>query len=277
MKFIFLDDSRQKNPKRARMGPLVGVGGIIVDADALGSLESEIDLICTKSYRFPARAMFKWSPGSGDWFRSAIIGEEREAFYADVLLACKNHAARAVVAVCDVTKTKANSSATDSEIDALILTLERFHTSLSSSEPGFVVVAKPSGGTTSENKMLATCMEHKSIGTDYVKFSKLAQNPVVMQSAHSRVLQAADLVVSVTTAMVSGNTEYAEKIFPMVSRLFLRDWRGLIGGTGLKVHPFLLYKNLHFWVLQEDAYAKGSTGWSLPENSCPYASNPLIY
>jgi hypothetical protein len=162
-------------------------------------------------------------------------------------------------------------------VDAFLLALERFHTHLNT-DTGFVVVAKPSGGKTAENKFLAECVEHKMNGTNYVEFKKLAQNPVTMPSLHSRVLQAADIVVSVSTAMCAGHTSFAQRHFDAITRsLFIRDWRGLMGNAGLKLHPSILYCNVYYWILKEEFRAEGSVGIPIPEGGKPYFSDPIKY
>jgi hypothetical protein len=45
MKLIFADDSRQNNPSRPGMGPLVAIGGLSVDAEDVRSLNDSIDAI----------------------------------------------------------------------------------------------------------------------------------------------------------------------------------------------------------------------------------------
>ena len=274
VKFLFLDDAKQKAPARERMGSLVGVGGLVVEADKLNTLEREIDFICRDTFEFPDGEMFKWSPSKSDWMRSHLENARRFDLFSKVLEACRRASAKAIVAVCDTTKGKANSAASDHEVDAYLLALERFHTHLRE-ETGFVIIAKPSGGNKSENKMLAECIEHRVLGTDFVQFDKISQNPVTAPSRNSRVLQASDLIVSTTTAMCSGHCEYAENLFDdYVRGLFISDWRGLVGNTGLKLHPNVLYRNVYHWILKEEFRANGSTGFPLPDIEKPYSVHP---
>lgn len=276
MKFLFLDDSKVNKPKREKMGALVGVGGLIVDADQLSSIEKAIEKQCSQTHFFPAGEIFKWSPSRSDWFRENITGQKRSDFIKGVFEACAEGGAKVVVAINDQTKKTATNEASNHEMDVLTLALERFHTSLGS-ETGFVIAAKPSGGSKDENKFLAECIQRCVKGTDFVRFEKFAHNIVTAPTSHSRLLQASDLVVSVTTAMVSGNSEYAEQVFPYIEPLFLKDWRGLIGGTGLKIHPAFSYRNLYHWLLDDDCWADGSSGFPYPDKSRPYASHPNKY
>ncbi|MBM1813797.1 hypothetical protein JQW92_01860 [Sulfitobacter pseudonitzschiae] len=254
------------------MGSLIGVGGLIVNADNLAATEKSLETLCTADFSFPEGEVFKWSPAKTDWYRNNIVGVQRKDFIERVFEILAMNDAKAVVAICDETKGKANTSSSSHEMDVLLLSLERFHTSLGD-ETGFVFVAKPSGGTKDENKFLAECIEHKSVGTDFVKFTKIAHNIVSVPTAHSRVLQAADLIISISTAMASGNTTYAGDHFSKLKPLFLTDRRGLIGGTGFKLHPSYSYKNLYHWVLEEEFWADGSSGFPFPDASRPYSAD----
>lgn len=273
MEFLFLDDAKQTKVQREKMGTLTGVGGLSVPSHQVRELELALENICLTEYDFPEGAVFKWSPSRGHWFRDNIVDERRIEFFSRILAKCKNHDVTAFVAINDSTKKPANGAASDHEIDVLLLTLERFNTHLKT-EPGFVIVAKPSGGTKDENKFLSECVGHKKTGTPFVKFDNLATNLVTMPFHHSRILQAADLIVSMTTAMVAGNTWYAEVYFDKILNLMKTDWRGLIGGTGLKIHPSYSYRNLYYWLLKEDAFPEGSSGSKLPDLTFPYATSP---
>lgn len=276
MKFLLLDDAKQKSPSRERMGSLVGVGGLIVDAEKLRDLEKQLQCI-SESFGFPRGEMFKWSPGKSDWMRKNLTGEDRNEFFRVVLDCCNKSNCKAIVAICDETKRMATAQANDHEVDALLLALERFHNHIKA-ETGLVMVAKPAGGQRDANKMLAECVEHKQSGTDFVNFERFAQNPVIVPTKNSRVLQAADLIVSTTTAMCAGNVSFAKDLFKSyVKPMLISDWRGLKGNTGLKLHPFILYKNIYFWVLDEKFWAKGSTGFSLPDAGCPYSIESNTY
>ena len=46
MQLLFLDDAAQRTPSRERVGPLVAVGEITVDAKVARELDYEIDCIC---------------------------------------------------------------------------------------------------------------------------------------------------------------------------------------------------------------------------------------
>lgn len=62
MDIYFADDSRQNNPTRHKMGPLIAVGGIQVPSEIVNKLETAIESLCIE-YGFPPQEEFKWSPG----------------------------------------------------------------------------------------------------------------------------------------------------------------------------------------------------------------------
>ena len=126
MKVLFLDDSKQRNCRRERMGELVAVGGIFVDEGAARALDREIERICVDEFQFPNRAPFKWSPDRRLWMRDNLVGDRREAFFRRVLETAAEAGAQGQVMICDSAHQLANRVAANHEIDALIMSLERF-------------------------------------------------------------------------------------------------------------------------------------------------------
>jgi len=267
LRLLFLDDAAQNQCSRQRVGKLVAIGGIAIEASACRTLEIAIDDLCLKTYGFPDGEPFKWSPNKDHWMRENLIGARREQFFGEVLRLAQEHGAVGMVTVADATKGLATSQAETHEMDVLILTLERFDLALEQ-DIGMVVAARPSGGRKDEDKFLVACAEVINAGTDYVRFKKLVTNIVTMPFANSRLLQLADLVASITTAMVAGHEEFAGKVFPAVKTI-LRTHEGRIGGIGLKIHPDLSYVNLYHWLLG-DQHFKNS---KLPIASRPFPAN----
>lgn len=276
MKFLFLDDSKQRNSSRPRLGEMLSVGGVIVDSQSIRALDTKIEDICKTDFGFPESEVFKWSPSKDHWFRASVTGDRRNEFFKSVLRACLDFDAKFVVCTVDVSKGQANPKASSHEIDALTLTLERFNTFISPSGSGVVLLAKPSGGQRDENKILAEMIDVRSSGTEFVNFSKMALNIITVPYNHSRILQVADLVVSVTTAMVSGETKYAAEIFPDLLKGFHRNSKGQVGGAGLKLHPSTL-NNLYFWLCDDRYYVRGNSGIPLPKVGSPFDLSDRIW
>lgn len=275
MQLLFLDDAAQRKPSRPRLGSVVAVGGISIDAAAARELENALNDFCHNEVGFPSREPFKWSPAKDHWMRANLVGEDRVRFITDVLTLAGKYGAVALVNVSDTTKQLATKSADKHEMDVLVMALERFNYSIKS-DLGMVIVARPSGGRTDEDAFLADCAEIVSTGTSYAKFENLATNILTMPFNNSRVLQVADLVASITTAMVAGHTEYAGPVFEPVKKI-LRSDLGRIGGVGLKIHPDFSYVNLYHWLLGDEFYKRGSVGYPLPDRRFPFRDGPDAY
>jgi hypothetical protein len=221
---LFLDDAAQRNCSRERVGRLVAAGGILIDASKSRALETALDELCLKNYGFPKGAPFKWSPSKDHWMRENLTGERREQLFNEALKLVAQHGATGIVTVSDTTKGLASGKASTAEMDVLVMTLARFDWALAQ-DVGMVIVARPPGGRSDEDKFLVACAELLNQGTDYVSFKKLATNVLTMPFDNSRLLQVADLVVSISTAVIAGHTEFAGKIFPAVKSM-LRTQHG---------------------------------------------------
>ena len=268
---LFLDDAAQKNCSRERVGRLVAIGGVAIEAAVCRKLELAIDELCIKTYGFPAGEPFKWSPNKDHWMRTNLTEDRRRQFYNDVLTLAAKNGAIGLAAVSDATKGLAIPEAKTAEMDVFIMTLERFDIALGQ-DVGMVVAARPSGGKGDEHRFLVSCAEAISAGTNYVKFEKFVTAVVTMPSSNSRLLQLADLVVSICTAMIAGHKEFAGKVFPAV-RTILRASGGRVGGIGLKIHPDFSYANLYHWLLGDTQF-KNST---LPIARLPFPNNEDKY
>lgn len=276
MRLLFLDDSRQRSCNRPRVGALVAVGGLIVEDRAVRDLERAIDALCCNDFGFPAGEPFKWSPARDHWMRAHLISGQREEFFRQVLRKTAEFGAVGQVTISDTSRGLATGRAQNHEMDVLVMALERFDRSLSGTDLGMVIVARPSGGRVDEDTFLSGCVDIVTGGTDYTAFQRIASNVLTMPSANSRILQAADLVVSITTAMIAGHTEFAGNVFPDVKSL-LRSNAGRIGGIGVKIHPDYVFANLYHWVLGDGAFCRMLANTSLPMPSRPFFNGPDVF
>lgn len=276
MKLLFLDDSTQKTCRREKMQSMVAVGGLMIDHTQARKLETEIDQIC-KLYGFPDREPFKWSSKNGSWLRENLRDENRSNFYRDVLVMAKEHSGIGMVCAVDPSMKAANPGRNAQE-DSLLLALERFDWILTpQKESGMVIVARPSGGRPDEDKFLDGCVALVSQGTCYTKFTGLLATQILTTPyQNSRLLQIADLIVSITNAMIAGNTKYAGVTFPFVKDILHRDG-DRINGVGVKIHPDFSYMNLYHWILGDKYIRRGKSGWSLPFENYPYANDEMMY
>lgn len=277
MNFLFIDDTSQSNPNREKIGKLKGVGGLIIPASKVRDLELEIEDIVVNT-GFPEKEIFKWSPAKNDWMRSGLVNDARIRFFSKVLVACKRLDARALCVLNDETCSTANSNSANHDDDVLALILERFDIfNQQTGASGFVVAAKPGGGTKDENKFLASCIERRSSGSDYSTFSTLAQNVVTMPYSHSRILQASDLVASVSNALVSGHESFALPLLEELKELFIMSRRGQIGGVGLKLHPSRKMGNLYHWLFGDDYFKHGEEYFPMPYSGIAFSKSAKQY
>lgn len=206
--------------------------------------------------------------------RENLQGDARQEFYRTVLEIVAKHGGVAQVVISDTSRGTARHA--DHQFDVLLLSLERFHLELPADETGIVVVARPSGGRADEDTFLSGCADLVAEGSDYLKFNRLVMNIVTMPMQNSRILQAADLVVSITTAMVAGHQQFSEPLFPAVKAV-LRNADGRYGGIGVKLHPDFVYVNLYHWLLGDTYYRRGSTGIELPMTNRPFRESADVF
>jgi hypothetical protein len=118
-----IDDSRQDNPSRDGMHPLVAVGGIHVPGDAVRDLERALDALCA-DFGFPEGDEFKWSPSRGTWQRTNLRAERRDESHLAALGAAREAGAIVIVTMTD-TKTAPPSPTRTHEESATMMFLER--------------------------------------------------------------------------------------------------------------------------------------------------------
>jgi len=257
------------------MGPLVAVGGICVPGEAAGKLEGEIEALCA-DYGFPAGEEFKWSPGQHLWMHSNLGREKRQRFFIQVLTLAQDSGASAVVVIEDASCPLA-TEATSPEIDVTRLFLERVHKLLGKRKSdGIVIVARPGGDRTAEDKFLAGCIETLQRGTGYVKPDHIVLNVLFSPSRFIRLLQVADVVTSCSTAAVGGEHQFSPPVFASVKGLLDREGER-IGGVGLKLHPYFMYANLYHWLVGDTHLWMSGTAFPLPLACYPYSSHPNTF
>lgn len=268
MKFFFADDSAHKGA-RERMGKLVAFGGFLVDGSSLRALSETTDTIL-KEFGVPEHEEVKWSPRKGSWIYENLGGDARLACYSGILKAAADAGGKVVVSVCDP---EMRNLKPDWGFERCVTyALERISTYLAIEKVEAVIICdRPSGGPKQADEFLAAYVEHLASEFNHMLTGSFAMNMLTAPSHMVRHLQIADLIVSITTAMVSGNTKWAEPYFETIRGMMLTNSLGYVGGTGLKVYPEQL-TNLYHWVVREDAFTKAGrmTGISLPSDQYLY-------
>jgi hypothetical protein len=269
---FFADDSRQERPSRPGMGPFVATGGIYVPGDEVRYSEAVLNKLC-EELKFPIGEEFKWSPGRELWMRDNLREEARKEFYLRAFRLVGERGVRAVVVVEDKGRPTA-TGAESAEDDVTIMLIERVHGELQrSGTHGIIVTDRPSGDRGNENRFLTKCLETLQAGTTYVLPDRIAINVVSTPSKLVRLLQLADVFTSCTTAMVSGENNFAPSVFSEVRKL-MSSSLGRAGGYGLKIHPDSRYRNLYYWLLGDTHFVRNWSGLPMPLSNYPYSKGP---
>lgn len=274
MQFFFGDDSRQASPTREGMQSLIAAGGVLVDGANLAALERSLESLCSDT-GFPANEEFKWSPGREKWMRDNLRGEERRDFYFSILDVATQYEVRCLLVVSDQTAATATGASTpDDDVTAILL--ERVHHRVCNDPEGCVVIVdRPSGGRSKEDRFLLNCLEQIKTGTSYVQHEKIALNVLSSPSKLIRALQLADLVTSCGTAFIGGEESYSPAIFKRMLPLFPQDY-GRRGGCSIKIHPDSKYRNLYHWLLNDSHFVRYQSGIPFPISNLPYSAGPQI-
>lgn len=262
---FFADDSAYKGARKG-MGRLLGFGGVLVPANALRQLESAVDELARR-HGLPSGEEVKWSPRKGTWIYENLKESARVACYREMLAAARDLECKAVVTICDYERRNLKP---DWGLQRCVMySLERVSTYMDNLEDSCIIVSdRPAGGHKEADRFVNSFVEHLSNERSHMTPSSFAINLLAAPSHTIRVLQLADLVVAITTAMFAGRTKYASEYFDIVKSMFIRNALGYIGGTGVKVYPDQLI-NLYFWVLGEREFSKASRGmaWPIPSPS----------
>ena len=273
MELFFADDSTHKGV-RDGMGKIISFGGVFVSPEALMPLEQQITDICQKKYAIPEGEEIKWSPKKKSWIYENLHGEKRTECYREIIQAALDHGVKAIVICWDEGRTtlkgeRAFNKALDFAFERISVHLEKQDTI------GLMIADRPGGSHKQDEAFLSDFLERVNNGTVHVGPDRVALNILTTPSHLVKHLQLADLVTSITAAMVAGHDRYAGELFPLVKKMFISNHFGYIGGSGLKLFPDDLW-NLYHWVLGEDAYVKVSMsgGIGLPHKGLPYAENP---
>jgi hypothetical protein len=234
-------------------------------------LEQELDQLCSDA-GFPLGEEFKWSPRDGMWMWANLRSPERERFFQGALTVAGLHGATATIVVADTRCRHANKTSTSCEHDVTTLFLERAENALrAAGTTGVVVIDRPGGNRATGRRFLAACVNTVTRGTAYmvpqhITGVQLADSAYAR--AYPRLLQLADVVTGCVLAHVAGSI-WAPQTFEVIRPLLRSDGRR-IGGVGLKVHPDLKYANLYHWLVGDDTWWKGTSGWNLPHPGLPY-------
>ncbi len=131
-----------------------------------------------------------------------------------------------------------------------------------------IVVDRPGGGRTDEERLLNAALHTLRQGGGYDLPVRIALNPLCTTSNFIRLLQAADVVVSCATQFLAGEARYSPHIFNTSVRPLLRV--SPIGGTAIALYPETRYANLYHWMLGDSVFMERALGHPLPDPKYPY-------
>jgi hypothetical protein len=268
---LFVDDSTHTNATRPGLGPVVALGGVLVPEDQLKPLSDALDSLCVR-YGFPPGEEFKWSPNrKKHWMWKNLQGPKRAAFFREVLFTAKIFRASSLVVVVSLNPGYQPAIPGNTpEQDALTMLLERANSAaMSVSATCRVIIDNPGGNHKNLSSMKGQCANVLSSGTAFSKLLSLSPNVEFATSHSTRLLQLADIVVSCTTARVSGEATYSPPVFQAIRPLFRKGFGGRTGGIGIKIHP-CKYVNLYHWLLGDTNTKIGTVWHLLPTPNRPY-------
>lgn len=253
MKFLFIDDSRQKDRKNENKEYL-GYGGFCIDAIKVKSLSTDFYAIREK-YNIPGNIELKWSPDK-DHFLNKEFKEGRGNLFKEILLLLSKHDANILCAVHDINECH-GIKLYDWEINQAILwatkeqfkyLVERFERPyLEENNDTGLIIADHYSNRKEESNLIKQSKFYINHGTEFQKFNKICLTPLTTSSKDSPFIQIADLIIGITVGSLANNT-HALKLFDDISVLFLKNpYKGDIGfvstisgsviGFGLKLFP----------------------------------------
>ncbi|MGW8378503.1 DUF3800 domain-containing protein [Streptomyces sp. ODS28] len=267
MHMVFVDDSRQPEPRRQHLGELVAIGGAIFPEDAVAPYSKELDKI-RSTLGIPDDEEIKWKPSKGSFLATAGGAKVTELRRRMLELAAE-HRVRTAVVIWD----RGHLDWKREQVAPAILgyLYERIEIHLDEQgERGVVIADVPGGGSAEHNKWLASSLDLTRAGTQYVKPERVVMPIVTTPSHHVPHVQLADLVVAATTAAIAGQ-KAALDLVDLLKPLARRNSYGYIGGAGVVLWPPQL-NDLYYWVLGEDSYVRSGKEHSLGPTGDPFSA-----
>ena len=224
MHFAFIDDVEQPRPTRPEMGPIVGMGALLVDSKVLRDLEQGLYQLCLDT-GFPVsdhkKSEFKWSPGRELWMTQDLTGTTREDFLLTVTHLLQQQHASLIVVLEDELYNVADAASPNHKVDAVRLLFERINRFLEDKDENAVVISdRAAGDIPRENDFLAASIEMLREGTRFVTFDRIALNIVCTQSRFVRLLQAVDVAVGCAAALCIGRREVQSRNLRLLTSAF---------------------------------------------------------
>lgn len=272
MRIAYVDDTKQKGRRRG-MGQLVALGAAIFDEDQIQPFAQAFRALYDE-FAVPYDVELKWanSQRTNWWGESEERKAKQTPMRKRVLELAQAHKVRVIVVIWDLDGGVATAGGEGPEDAVITFMFERISAQLENAgERGIIVFDKPGGTHRDEANWLTGRAEMVRLGTDYVKPNAIVTQILTAPSHLHPHLQLADLIAGSVTAAVAG-VQHGVDLIPLIKPMMCVNWRGYIGGTGLKLYPDKL-NNLNHWVLGEDTFTRGAGGVGLPYASWRYSDD----
>lgn len=143
MQVAFLDDSEEKQPRRAELGHLVAVGGVVVPENVVALYSSGLQDIC-RDLEVPEGTELKWSPRGDSWLKTAHGNAVRTELRERMLRLAIALDITSIVVVWD--RGLVSWPVKDVQVEVLKWVYERIAMCLPPTEVAIVVADEPAGG-----------------------------------------------------------------------------------------------------------------------------------
>jgi len=223
MRVLFLDDSLAKQER------YLGYGGFCVDDRLIRELDEALDEV-KERHGVPRRVELKWSPPPRHFLRTKFKGV-RQDLYRDVIDTLATHQARVLCAVhslsdCygvqlyDWSVERTTLWAAKQQLQFLA---ERFEANdLEVYHEEGLIISDRYGDRGGEDDLIRDFSFTMIVGTGYSDFERIALPPLMADSQHFNLIQAADVVTGVIVSTLGGS-HYGAELFEDVARLFVTD------------------------------------------------------
>lgn len=272
MRIAYVDDTKQRG-RRQDMGQLVALGAAIFDEEQIQPFAQAFRALYDE-FEVPHDVELKWSnPQNRNWWAESDENKAKQTPMRErVLQLAQEHGVRVIVVVWDLKGGVARAGGEEPEDAVVTFMFERISAQLENAQHrGIIVFDKPGGDHRDEANWLTGRAEMVRVGTEYVKPNAVVTQILTAPSHLHPHLQLADLIAGSVTAAVAGN-RYGIALIPLIKPMMCTNWRGYIGGTGLKLYPDAL-NNLNHWVLGEHSFARGAGGVALPSERWRYSAD----
>lgn len=272
MRIAYVDDTKQRG-RRRDMGQLVALGAAIFDEEQIQPFAQAFRALYDE-FEVPHDVELKWSnPQGRNWWAESDENKAKQTPMRErVLQLAQDHGVHVIVVIWDLNGGVARAGGEEPEDAVITFMFERISAQLENAQHrGIIVFDKPGGDHRDEANWLTGRAEMVRLGTEYVKPNAVVTQILTAPSHLHPHLQLADLIAGSVTAAVSGN-RYGQALIPLITPMMCTNWRGYIGGTGLKLYPDNL-NNLNHWVLGEDSFMRGAGGVALPTERWRYSDD----